>query len=75
MFCKTAGYICGLNPWKSIQVGIVGNESGKIGEGEPMDVGGGESPSGGSDINERRDLEGTIKGLPAGKGVVEKYTD
>ena len=56
-------------------MGIVGNESGKIGEGEPMDVGGGESPSGGSDINERRDLEGTIKGLPAGKGVVEKYTD
>ena len=40
-----------------------------------MDVGGGESPSGGSDINGGRDLEGTINGLPAGKGVVEKYTD
>ena len=40
-----------------------------------MDVGGGESPSGGSDLNGGRDLEGTIKGLPAGKGVVEMYTD
>ena len=42
-------------------MGIVGNERGKW--GEPMDVGGGESPSGGLGINEGGGETWTILGL------------